>query len=47
VNTIAVKFVLLCGFLMPADIIVFPLIYLFDDILTEVCACTAMKYFID
>src|SRR5436305_3935845 len=35
-NIIAVKFTLLFGFLVPAGIIVFPLSYLFGDVLTEV-----------
>jgi len=35
-NIIAVKLILLLGFLVPAGIIVFPLSYLFGDILTEV-----------
>lgn len=35
-NIIAVKLILLFGFLVPAGIIVFPLSYLFGDILTEV-----------
>jgi len=35
-NIIAVKLILLFGFLLPAGIIVFPLSYLFGDVLTEV-----------
>ncbi|MBV9231967.1 MAG: queuosine precursor transporter [Chloroflexi bacterium] len=35
-NIIAVKFIFLFGFLVPAGIIVFPLSYLFGDVLTEV-----------
>jgi len=35
-NIIAVKLILLVGFLVPAGIIVFPLSYLFGDVLTEV-----------
>jgi len=35
-NIIAVKLILFLGFLLPAGIIVFPLSYLFGDILTEV-----------
>lgn len=35
-NIIAVKLILLFGFLVPAGIIVFPLSYLFGDVLTEV-----------
>jgi len=35
-NIIAVKLILFLGFLVPAGIIVFPLSYLFGDILTEV-----------
>ena len=35
-NIIAVKLILLMGFLVPAGIIVFPLSYLFGDVLTEV-----------
>lgn len=42
-NIIAVKFVLLLGFLVPAGIIVFPLSYLFGDILTEVYGYTATR----
>src|SRR5579875_13542 len=35
-NIIAVKFILFLGFLVPAGIIVFPLSYLFGDVMTEV-----------
>jgi uncharacterized integral membrane protein (TIGR00697 family) len=35
-NIIAVKLILLFGFLIPAGIIIFPLSYLFGDVLTEV-----------
>src|SRR2546428_14069994 len=35
-NIIAVKLILLFGFLVPAGVIVFPLSYLFGDVLTEV-----------
>src|SRR5216683_4085761 len=35
-NIIAVKLIVLVGFLVPAGIIIFPLSYLFGDILTEV-----------
>ena len=35
-NIIAVKLILLFGFLVPAGIIIFPLSYLFGDVLTEV-----------
>src|SRR5438128_7158395 len=35
-NIIAVKLILLFGFLVPAGILVFPLSYLFGDVLTEV-----------
>src|SRR5438874_11707296 len=35
-NIIAVKLMLLFGFLVPAGIIIFPLSYLFGDVLTEV-----------
>jgi queuosine precursor transporter len=35
-NIIAVKLILLFGFLVPAGIIVFPLSYLFGDVMTEV-----------
>src|SRR5918912_790955 len=35
-NIIAVKLIFLFGFLLPAGIIVFPLSYLFGDVLTEV-----------
>ncbi len=42
-NIIAVKFILLLGFLVPAGIIVFPLSYLFGDIITEVYGYGAMR----
>src|SRR5204862_5831870 len=35
-NIIAVKLILFLGFLVPAGIIIFPLSYLFGDVLTEV-----------
>src|SRR5258707_2333550 len=35
-NIIAVKLIVLVGFLVPAGIIIFPLSYLFGDVLTEV-----------
>jgi queuosine precursor transporter len=35
-NIIAVKLIVLFGFLVPAGIIIFPLSYLFGDVLTEV-----------
>lgn len=35
-NTIAVKLVQIAGFILPAGIIVFPLSYIFGDVLTEV-----------
>ncbi len=35
-NIIAVKLILLFGFLVPAGVLVFPLSYLFGDVLTEV-----------
>ena len=35
-NIIAVKLILVAGFIIPAGIIVFPLSYLFGDVLTEV-----------
>jgi uncharacterized PurR-regulated membrane protein YhhQ (DUF165 family) len=35
-NIIAVKLIILVGFLVPAGIIIFPLSYLFGDVLTEV-----------
>lgn len=35
-NIIAVKFILLLGFLVPAGVVIFPLSYLFGDVLTEV-----------
>lgn len=35
-NIIAVKLIVLLGFLVPAGIIIFPLSYLFGDVLTEV-----------
>ncbi|TMC19617.1 MAG: VUT family protein [Chloroflexi bacterium] len=45
-NIIAVKLILLFGFLVPAGIIVFPLSYLFGDILTEVYGYGAARYVI-
>jgi uncharacterized integral membrane protein (TIGR00697 family) len=42
-NIIAVKLILLFGFLVPAGIIVFPLSYLFGDILTEVYGYAAAR----
>lgn len=42
-NIIAVKLILLLGFLVPAGIIVFPLSYLFGDILTEVYGYAAAR----
>jgi hypothetical protein len=42
-NIIAVKFILFLGFLVPAGIIVFPLSYLFGDILTEVYGYRAAR----
>ena len=42
-NIIAVKFVLLLGFLVPAGVIVFPLSYLFGDVLTEVYGYSATR----
>ncbi len=42
-NIIAVKFILLLGFLVPAGIIIFPLSYLFGDVLTEVYGYTATR----
>lgn len=42
-NIIAVKFVLLLGFLVPAGVIVFPLSYLFGDVLTEVYGYAATR----
>jgi uncharacterized integral membrane protein (TIGR00697 family) len=42
-NIIAVKLVLLLGFLVPAGIIVFPLSYLFGDVLTEVYGYAATR----
>ena len=42
-NIIAVKFVFLLGFLVPAGVIVFPLSYLFGDVLTEVYGFTATR----
>ena len=35
-NIIAVKLIIIFGFLVPAGIIIFPLSYLFGDVLTEV-----------
>lgn len=45
-NIIAVKLISLFGFLLPAGIIVFPLSYLFGDILTEVYGYAAARYVI-
>src|SRR5436309_14798330 len=45
-NIVAVKLILLFGFLVPAGIIVFPLSYLFGDILTEVYGYAATRYVI-
>src|SRR5438445_8312574 len=45
-NIIAVKLILLFGFLVPAGIIVFPLSYLFGDVLTEVYGYGAARYVI-
>ncbi len=42
-NIIAVKFILLLGFLVPAGIIVFPLSYLFGDVMTEVYGYAATR----
>lgn len=42
-NIIAVKLILLFGFLVPAGIIVFPLSYLFGDVLTEVYGYSAAR----
>jgi uncharacterized integral membrane protein (TIGR00697 family) len=42
-NIIAVKFILLLGFLVPAGVIVFPLSYLFGDVLTEVYGYAASR----
>jgi len=42
-NIIAVKLILLLGFLVPAGIIVFPISYLFGDILTEVYGYAAAR----
>lgn len=42
-NIIAVKLILLLGFLVPAGIIVFPLSYLFGDVLTEVYGYAAAR----
>jgi uncharacterized integral membrane protein (TIGR00697 family) len=42
-NIIAVKFILFLGFLVPAGIIVFPLSYLFGDVLTEVYGYAAAR----
>jgi uncharacterized integral membrane protein (TIGR00697 family) len=42
-NIIAVKIILLFGFLVPAGIIVFPLSYLFGDVLTEVYGYAATR----
>src|SRR5437868_13079105 len=45
-NIIALKLILLFGFLVPAGIIVFPLSYLFGDVLTEVYGYGAARYVI-
>jgi len=45
-NIIAVKLILLFGFLVPAGVIVFPLSYLFGDVLTEVYGYGAARYVI-
>src|SRR5438067_5882458 len=45
-NIIAVKLIFLFGFLVPAGIIVFPLSYLFGDVLTEVYGYGAARYVI-
>ncbi len=45
-NIIAVKLISLFGFLLPAGIIVFPLSYLFGDVLTEVYGYAAARYVI-
>src|ERR1700730_4262946 len=42
-NIIAVKLIVLVGFLVPAGIIIFPLSYLFGDILTEVYGYAAAR----
>src|SRR3984893_1942959 len=42
-NIIAVKLIVLVGFLVPAGIIIFPLSYLFGDILTEVYGYSAAR----
>ncbi len=42
-NIIAVKIIYLFGFLVPAGIIVFPLSYLFGDVLTEVYGYAAAR----
>jgi uncharacterized integral membrane protein (TIGR00697 family) len=42
-NIIAVKLILFLGFLVPAGIIVFPLSYLFGDVLTEVYGYRAAR----
>jgi uncharacterized integral membrane protein (TIGR00697 family) len=42
-NIIAVKFILLFGFLVPAGVLVFPLSYLFGDVLTEVYGYAANR----
>lgn len=45
-NIIAVKLIFLFGFLLPAGVIVFPLSYLFGDVLTEVYGYGATRYVI-
>jgi len=45
-NIIAVKLIIVLGFLIPAGIIVFPLSYLFGDVLTEVYGYGATRQII-
>lgn len=45
-NIIAVKLIVLFGFLVPAGIIIFPLSYLFGDVLTEVYGYGAARLII-
>ena len=45
-NILAVKLVTIAGFLLPAGIIIFPLSYLFGDVLTEVYGYSATRFVI-
>jgi queuosine precursor transporter len=45
-NIIAVKLIHVCGFILPAAIIIFPLSYVFGDVLTEVYGYKRTRYVI-